>query len=325
MIDKRFKLQALSFQNAEETLQQDVQEGLFACPRSLPPKYFYDDEGSKLFDEICNTQEYYPTRTESALLDQYAEEIIDLVNPKICTELGAGTSKKTEILLSKACLDNQKFIYQSIDVCEGILVDSAKRLLKKYSNLYIESIAGEYVPAIQAVPRHAERTLYLFIGSSIGNFSEQDSIELLSEVANNMDASDYFLMGIDRVKDQEILERAYNDSDGITAKFNLNVLNVINSKLNTNFDPKNFTHKAIYNKQEQQIEMYLISQCIQQINFPTLGKKMVLKEGERILTEISRKYTKQSISNLLKKSNLIEVAHFEPLNKYFSLVLAKKL
>ncbi|MFK7815290.1 MAG: L-histidine N(alpha)-methyltransferase [Gammaproteobacteria bacterium] len=323
--NKRFKIQSLSFQGAADLLQQDVIEGLFTLPRSLPPKYFYDDEGSKLFDQICNTQDYYPTRTEAALLNKYSAEIIELVNPKICTELGAGTSTKTEILLTALCASKESFVYQSIDVCEEVLVESANRLLQKYNNLCIESVAGEYIPAIQVAPKHTEETLYLFIGSSIGNFSEKDSVELLSEIANKMDDVDYFLIGMDRVKDQEILERAYNDSEGVTAKFNLNVLNVLNSKLGANFSLEKFSHKAIYNEQQQQIEMYLISLCDQKVNFPALGKKMFLEEGERILTEVSHKYTRSTINSLLKKSGLEEVAHFEPSNEYFSLVLVKKL
>ena len=324
MSSKRFKIQSLSFQDTAKTLQQDVLDGLIESPRSLPPKYFYDEKGSSLFDDICNTQDYYPTRTESALLSKHAAEIINLVDPKICTELGAGTSTKTEKLLELLCSNKESFIYQSIDVCEEVLIESASRLLQKYNNLYIESVAGEYVPAIQLIPKHVAETLYLFIGSSIGNFSEQHSIELLSEVANKMNKEDYFLIGMDRVKDQKILEQAYNDSDGVTAKFNLNVLNVLNETLGADFNLDKFSHQAIYNEQQQQIEMYLISLCDQEIDFPSLGKKITLKKSEKILTEVSRKYTKPTISKLLNRSGLEEVAHFEPVDGFFSLVLAKK-
>lgn len=324
---KRFHIQELPSQDTSELLRQDVQAGLFRPPRSLPPKYFYDDEGSKIFDAICNTQDYYPTRTEAALLQKHSKQIIDFVKPCSCIELGAGTSSKTEILLSKISsgLDSDTFTYLSIDVCEEVLVESAHRLLKKYENLHIESIVGEYIPAIHAIPKLASPALYVFIGSSIGNFTKQESVELLSQVADKMDADDYFLIGMDRVKGSDVLERAYDDSEGVTAKFNLNVLNVLNYKLGANFELSKFTHQALYNENLQQIEMYLISQCEQQINLKSLDKTIALKKGEKILTEVSRKYTKASIENLLSESGLQEVKHFEPENEYFSLVLAKKL
>jgi len=305
-----------------------VLNGLFVTPRSLPPKYFYDDQGSKYFDGICKTQDYYPTRTEAALLKEYAEKIIGIVKPRTCTELGAGTSVKTEILLSQISSTTNSsddiFNYVSIDVCEEVLVESANRLLEKYPNLNVESVVGEYIPAIHAAPKLAGPTLYAFIGSSIGNFTEQESIELLTEVARKMEADDGFIIGMDRVKSTDVLERAYDDSEGVTAKFNLNVLNVLNYKLGANFDLNNFTHLARYNKKLQQIEMYLSSQCDQKIHFTALDKTLALNKGEKILTEVSRKHTKESIEKLLNDSGLQEIEHFEPLNEYFSLVLVKK-
>lgn len=324
MASKRFHILEIPSQDSSAALQQDVQEGLFEPPRSLPAKYFYDDQGSKLFDAICKTQDYYPTRTELSLLQKHVAEIIDAVKPNTCTELGAGTSAKTEIILAKLNSSLDAFTYLSIDVCEEVLIESAHRLLNKFANLRIESVIGEYIPAIQAAPKLASPALYAFIGSSIGNFTEQESIELLSEVANKMTAEDYFLIGMDRVKDKQILERAYDDSEGVTAKFNLNVLNVLNYKLGANFDLSKFLHQAIYNEKQQQIEMYLISQCDQEINFPMFDKTIKLEKGEKILTEISRKYTKSSIEYLLEKSGLKEAMHFEPSNEYFSLVLAKR-
>jgi L-histidine N-alpha-methyltransferase len=323
---KRFHIQELSAQDSFELLRNDVQAGLYKAPRSLPAKYFYDDEGSRLFDAICKTQDYYPTRTESALLNKHAEQIIDVVKAKTCIELGAGTSVKTEILLSKLLSQNgaDDFTYISIDVCDGVLIESAQRLLKKFNNLRIESIVGEYIPAVQAVQKLVGPALFAFIGSSIGNFTEQESIELLSKVASKMGLNDYFLLGIDRVKDIDVLERAYDDSQGVTAEFNLNVLKVLNYKLQANFDLNKFSHLAMYNEQLQQIEMYLVSKETQDIRFALLQKTISLKTGEKILTEISRKYTRTSIRRLLEKSGLKEIMHFEPSNEYFSLVLAKR-
>ena len=323
----RFKIQQLSAQDSFEALKKDVKEGLFGCPRSLPPKYFYDDEGSQLFDAICKTQDYYPTRTESLLLQNHAKEIIDLVRPSACVELGAGTSTKTEILLSRLCDsvgDAECFNYLSIDVCYEVLVESAQRLLSRYKNLIVHSIAGEYVPAIRAVPEIHGAALYAFIGSSIANFTEPESVDLLTEVANKMQLDDYFLIGMDRVKGKQVLERAYDDSEGVTAKFNLNVLNVLNYKLGANFNLRNFSHQAIYNEAKNQIEMYLVSGCEQEVRFARLDKVLALEKDEKILTEISRKYTKASITRLLSQSGLTEVMHFEPDNEYFSLVLAKR-
>ncbi len=323
---QRFHIQELSVNESADTLIEDVRMGLFASPRSLPPKYFYDDEGSKLFDAICSTHDYYPTRTEARLLHEHAGDIIDFVQPNSCVELGAGTSAKTEILLSQVLSQPHAstFTYLSIDVCAEVLVESANRLLDKHESLYVNSIVGEYIPAIQAAPKLDPSTLYMFIGSSIGNFTEQESIELLSEVANKMAAEDYFLIGMDRVKNKTVLERAYDDSEGVTAKFNLNVLNVLNNKLGANFDLSKFNHQSLYNEKLQQIEMYLISQSSQKIHFPTLNKTIKFEKGEKILTEVSRKYTNSSINNLLNKSGLVEARHFQPANEYFSLVLAKR-
>ena len=324
--NKRFQIQQLASQDSFEVLKSDVQVGLFQAPRSLPPKYFYDVEGSTLFDAICRTEDYYPTRTEAALLQEKAQRIIDLVKPNICVELGAGTSAKTEVLLSKICagLGDAPFTYFSIDVCYEILVDSAQRLLNTYKNLSVYSIVGEYIPAIQSMPAHVGPTLYAFIGSSIGNFTERESVELLSEVANKMNSNDYFLIGIDRVKDRQVLERAYDDAEGITAKFNLNVLNVLNYKLGANIDLEKFSHQAIYNDKKSQIEMYLVSLCDQEMHFSRLNQSIKLEKNEKILTEISRKYTKSSIQDLLGKSGLEEIEHFEPKNEYFSLLLVKR-
>ena len=314
----------LSDQNPQKTLEKDVCTGLLHVPRSLPPKYFYDEKGSKLFEAICKTEDYYPTRTEYSLLKEHAAEILEIVRPSACIELGAGTAAKTELLISKLCEHHTDPVYVTIDVCEEVLVESAYRFLENYSTLKIQSLVGEYIPAIKALPQVDEPKLFIFIGSSIGNFTNVQAIELLGEVAKKMQAKDYLLLGLDRVKDKVTLEKAYDDTDGITAKFNLNVLNVLNTKLNANFDVDKFFHRALYNEQQQQIEMYLVSDQSQEILFPTLGETINLQENERILTEISRKYTRSSIKQLLTASDLIEKAHFQPENEFFSLVLARR-
>ena len=320
----RFQLRELANQNSLSVLEKDVREGLLSTPRSLPPKYFYDEYGSKLFEAICNTEDYYPTRAEHSLLKKHGEEIINIIQPKACIELGAGVSTKTELIISKLCEGTKESLYITIDVCKEVLIQSAQRLLENHLTLCVESIVGEYIPALQALPQINSPALYIFIGSSIGNFSHAEAVELLTQVADKMQAGDYFLLGMDRVKDKEVLERAYDDSDGITAKFNLNVLNVLNANLGTKFNLDQFSHQAVYNSKDQQIEMYLISKQNQEITFPTINKTIHLQEDEKILTEISRKYTKSSIQKLLTESGLVEHKHFQPDNNYFSLVMAKR-
>lgn len=320
----RFQLQKLAGKDPLQTLMSDFRSEMLTRPRSLPPKYFYDETGSKLFNEICDTSEYYPTRTEYGLLKKHSSRIMNTVQPHTCVELGAGVSLKTELLLSQLNFDSYARLYVTIDVCGEMLVEAAERLLRKFSLLKINSYIGEYIPCIRSTPKFEAPVLYIFLGSSIGNFSENEAITLLSETSKRMNSNDYFLLGIDRVKDSDILEKAYNDTKGVTAEFNINVLNVLNSKLEANFLLENFTHQAIYNKPKEQIEMYLISKVSQNVSFKKLNKSIKFDENEKILTEVSRKYTRSSIQNLLTKSNLVETLHFEPDNQYFSLVLAKR-
>ncbi len=321
---ERFRIKALSPQDELKTLKHDVLKGMLCTPRSLPPKYFYDEAGSRLFDAICKTRHYYLTRTESGLLEQHAGEIIAAVQPRACVELGAGTSVKTEILLSKLAADSQPFTYVPIDVCEEVLIESAARLLYHYPRLQIEALTGEYLGALQALPKLDGPILFVFIGSSIGNFTEAEAMELLAGVSGIMSPGDAFLLGLDRVKDRKVLEQAYDDDEGITAQFNLNVLQVLNTRLGGNFRLENFSHRAVYQEAREQIEMYLVARQAQQVLLAGLDETLDIAAGETILTEISRKYTRASIRHLLEGSALTEDMHFAPGDEYFSLVLARK-
>ena len=318
---KRSSLLELSAQDSLQILIKDVQKGLLKPPRSLPPKYFYDEKGSELFDEICKTKDYYPTKTERGILEANAKDVVNLVKPNTIVELGAGTSAKTGILFSYL---NHYFTYYAIDVCKEVLLQSAKRILNKFDNISVNSLVAEYIPALLSLEKISTPTLFMFLGSSIGNFSENEAIEVLKNVALKMHQDDYFLIGFDRVKDRDVLERAYDDKQGITAEFNLNVLNVLNKELDANFVLDHFSHQAIYNNADEQIEMYLISTKDQLVNISALNESIHLGTNEKILTEISRKYTKESINHLLEKSGLHEKEHYESSNKYFSLVLAAR-
>ena len=319
---KQFQIRVLSCRDAFEALKHDVLEGMISAPRSLPPKYFYDETGSRLFDAICKTRHYYLTRTESALLEKHADDIMAAVQPQACVELGAGSSVKTEFLLSRLVAGSQQATYVPIDVCEEVLIESAGRLLHRYPQLHIEALAGEYLTALRELPNLEGPVLFVFIGSSIGNFSASESMELLSRVAGIMAPGDAILLGVDRVKNKEVLEQAYDDDEGITAQFNLNVLNVLNTRLQANFRLENFSHRAVYHETKEQVEMYLVAEQDQRVVLEGLGETLQIQAGEAILTEISRKYTRTTIQRLLAGSGLAEHSHFVADDEYFSLVLA---
>lgn len=309
--------------NEVPDLAGDIRQNLLQAPYSLPPKYFYDHRGSLLFDQICNTAEYYPTRTESRLLNRYCQHIVDSLNVHHIIELGSGTSRKTRHLFDACQVLNQYPQYWPFDVCEPMLIQTAHELMLQYDWLNIQPLEGDYSAGLSHLPKPDGHSLYVFLGSSIGNFSEAEAVNFLKEVRQHMISGDTLLLGIDRLKDKTVLEDAYNDSQGITAEFNLNVLSVLNNEAGANFNIEQFKHKAIFNEAESQIEMYLQAKSDQTISFSALGQKMFMQEGEQILTEISRKYSLQGIKNLLEQAELEIMDHFEPDNQYFSLILAR--
>lgn len=304
-------------------LAEDVRQNLLQAPYSLPPKYFYDHRGSVLFDQICNTPEYYPTRTEADLLRRYCTHIINRLDLHHIIELGSGTSRKTRHLFD-ACQYLDKYPqYWPFDVCEPMLIQTAHELMVQYDWLNIQPLEGDYSAGLSHLPKPDGHSLYVFLGGSIGNFSEQEAIGFLAEVGKHMADGDTLLLGIDRLKQIDVLEAAYNDTQGVTAEFNLNVLSVLNQQLGANFDLQQFEHQAVFNAEQSQIEMYLHSKAEQTIHFSEIDEQLRIQDGEKILTEISRKYSLQGIENLLNNGGLEIVDHFEPANEYFSLILAR--
>jgi len=306
------------------TLEQDVKQGMLTSPRSIPPKYFYDERGSLLFDQICETDEYYPTRTESALLNKYALELVDAARPEHIIEFGSGTSRKTHHLLQACEQQGISCEYFPFDVCEEMLHQVRDDFMQHYQWLDVKPLVGDYTAGLEHLHRPNGTCMYVFLGSSIGNFSKQEAKEFIAEVANCMCSGDTLLLGVDRVKQEEVLHQAYNDKQGITGEFNLNLLNVLNSRLDANFDLDKFKHKAVYNPDKQRVEMYLVSQKGQQIDLDTLGESIELDDGEKILTEVSHKYTHKQAEALLTDAGLHILRHIEPENAWFSLVLATK-
>ena len=302
---------------------EDVLAGLLEPPRKLSPKYFYDDHGSLLFDRICRTDEYYLTRTEEALLTAYSTDIITLTMPDQILELGSGVSHKIRMLLDACEEFSHSCEYAPFDVCEEIVAMATKKLAVEYHWLDINPMVGDYHAGLGNLPKTEGVRLAAFLGSTIGNFTVQECSEFITEIKQCLQPGDYFLIGADRVKDTAILNAAYNDTDGITAEFNLNLLTVLNREINTDFDLENFSHYACYNEAQGQIEMYLVSKCDQEVRLGENGTRIGLAAGERILTEISRKYNEEELESMLVERGFRIVRHYQPANRYFSLLLAR--
>ncbi len=301
----------------------DVKSGLLNLPRSLPPKYFYDEYGAQLFERICDTEEYYPTRTENTLLHACAGEIIEISSPAHIIELGAGSSRKTRRLFD-ACEKKQHVCsYSSFDVCEPILIQSAVELENEYPWLTTRPLLGDYNAGLGNLPIDNETNLFVFLGSTIGNFSNDEMFSFINDLGKTMNSGDYFLLGADRVKDTAVLNAAYNDAQGITAKFNLNLLNVLNRETGSNFELSNFEHRAEFNTAANQVEMYLDVLGSQLVEFKKMDLATQFNEGEYILTEISRKFEKNEIEDVLRQSGFDIAEHFEADDEWFSLILAR--
>jgi L-histidine N-alpha-methyltransferase len=303
-------------------LSQDARVGLLADQKFIPPKYFYDERGSQLFDLICETPEYYPTRTEDALLRAYASDIIARVRPGELLELGSGASRKTCHLLN-ACEANDCYCtYAPFDVCQEMLVEASAYVLADYQWLNINALVGDYTAGLSHLPQGPRPRLLVFLGGTIGNFTPEQAVSFLSELRALMEPEDRLLLGADRVKDPRVLHAAYNDADGVTAEFNLNLLRVLNRGLDADFELQAFHHQAHYNEGLQRIEMYLIANAPQQVTMSRLEETIRLEKGERILTEISRKFTPESLAGLLAESDLYVEQSYAPANQYYSLILA---
>lgn len=322
-IDDRYALYDLRDQ-VSNSLPEDVRVGLSRPEKTLPPKYFYDEHGSQLFEQICRTPEYYPTRAERTLLKKHAESIVRHTDAQLFTELGSGSSSKTQCVLDAATRLRGAVHYVPIDVCREMLEDASERLLENYPGLTVTAVAGEYVSGLSRVPHSGAPRLFMFLGGSIGNFEPDEAHEFTKRVADSMEQGDWFLLGADRVKDEAVLNAAYNDAQGITAQFNLNILRVLNRELGADFDLDGFEHEAFFDAGRAQIEMHLRSCKYQTVSISDLELDVEFAEGETVRTEISRKFTPDTLDELCSNAGMEIEEHYESDKGYFSLVLARK-
>jgi dimethylhistidine N-methyltransferase len=288
--------------NSSQLLREfarDVRQGLRSESKYLLAKYFYDEEGSRLFEEITRLPEYYLTRTEASILKEHAAAIRDALEGDISlVELGSGSSSKTQILLENIMEEQRRLHYLPIDISPTILDETARKLDARYPRLTTIPIASEYGEGLRQAtrlairePQVADRKLVLFLGSSIGNFEPDEAGSFLKTLREGVGEDDALLIGFDLQKDRSILEPAYNDAAGVTARFNLNILARINRELGGEFDLDSFSHRANFNEKAGRIEMHLVSQKEQQVPIRRLEESFGFSKGESIHTESSYKYT----------------------------------
>lgn len=285
-----------------DELVHDVREGFAKQQKELSPKYFYDERGSELFEEITRLPEYYPTEAERRLLKQCAADFVR--STKLCTlvELGAGSASKTRIILDSMRDTGLGKTYIPVDVSADFLEGVAVQLRREYPMLTILPAVADITAEFE-LPRAEAPTVIAFLGSTIGNFGRDETIHLLSRCARLLGPDDRFLLGCDLRKSVPVMQAAYNDSLGITADFNLNILRVINNELGANFDLAKFRHSAFYNRESHRIEMHLVSTRDQSAMIPGVGE-IRFGDGESVRTEVSYKYNREAIESLFQPSGL---------------------
>jgi L-histidine N-alpha-methyltransferase len=320
---QRFHLLALDAGTRLATFAEDTRDGLTGRARSLPCRYFYDAEGSRLFEEICTLPEYYLPRAERDILQARAADIAaGFAGPVTLVELGSGNAVKTRILIEQLLRRQGRLRYVPIDICRSVVEGSSRELLDDYPGLSVLALAGEYQQALDHLSAAGgEAKLILWLGSNIGNFDREAAARFLGRVRQTMAPGDRLLAGIDLRKDRVTLERAYDDSRGVTARFNLNILRRINRELGGHFDLAAFRHRAVYNDELGRIEMYLDSLREQRVAIDQLTLEVAFAAGEAIHTENSYKYSRAEIEAVAAAAGLELRRHWVDAGGRFSVNL----
>jgi dimethylhistidine N-methyltransferase len=290
----------------ESKMLEEVLEGLQSDPKMLPSKYFYDNRGSELFEQICELEEYYPTKTELSIMQHNIGEITDHLSSNIqLIEFGSGSSFKTRLLLSHL---PDLHSYVPVDISYDFLEEVAGSLESEYPDLEINPVAADYTQPFELPETDSEvRRVVYFPGSTIGNFTKDQANEFIDLIAGLVGEKGGLLIGFDLIKDRETLIAAYDDAKGVTADFNKNILRRLNRELDANFDLDLFEHRAVFNEKDSRIEMHLVSNREQEVELA--GTKIQFSEGESIHTENSHKYSLESFRE-------ITVPHFQPVKTW---------
>jgi L-histidine N-alpha-methyltransferase len=316
-------LQARNLQSPVRDFGASVAKGLKQSPPVLECRFLYDAQGSELYEQITLQPEYYPTRTEAGILQERAAEISALTGPCTLIELGSGSSVKTDYLLSAYQSRYDNICYTPIDISANALKDASRSIILQRPQVQVVGIHGTYVDSFPLI-RCASPSLVIFLGSTIGNFTPEEEHIFWSDISENMQAGDHFLLGVDLVKDTAILEAAYNDKKCVTKQFIKNYFVRMNRELGTAIDLDKIAHVAFFNSSREQVEIYIEFQCDQTITLPDLQQSFSFAKGERIMLEISRKFRLPRVVDTLSSYGLYPVRTYTDEKDWFGLLLLEK-
>jgi len=303
------------------TIADEVRDGLSRPLKELPPKYFYDERGSMLFDRITTLPEYYLTRCERLILNRYAPDVVESTGAQDLVELGSGTASKTRALLYAMAGAGTLRRYLPFDVDESVVHASAVELVELYPGLRVHGVVGDFERDLERVPA-GQRRLFAFLGGTIGNLHPDERAAFLARIRRLMGGGEHLLVGTDLVKDPEVLEAAYNDSQGVTAEFNRNILRVLNDGLDADFDPAAFEHVAFFDEANSWIEMRLRANGAQRVTIDAAELELAFADGEEIRTEISTKFTREAVGRELAAAGLRLQGFFTDEEELFGVALA---
>jgi L-histidine N-alpha-methyltransferase len=324
-LEERVAVHNYLSEEGDSGLADDVLDGLTRPFKELPPKHFYDAVGADLFDQICDEPEYYPTRTERAILQERAADIVALTGAAELVELGSGTAAKTRILLRAMADAGTLRRYVPFDVTEGMVRDVAAELTEEHPELTVHGIVGDFEQHLKHVPEPDGPRIVAFLGGTLGNFIPGSRRRFLRQLADLLRPQDHLLLGTDLVKDPAIIEAAYNDAAGISAAFNRNVLHVINRELDADFEPDAFEHFAFFDREREWIEMRLRASRKMTVHVKALNLVVDFAPREEMRTEISAKFTPERLAEDLEASGLELAELLTDADRMFSLTLARPL
>ena len=301
------------------SFEQDVLAGLTSANKQLPSKYFYDAKGDELFQQIMHLDEYYLTRKELEIFETHKKAILETISdgePFRIIELGAGDGLKTKILLKYFLNNNANFTYTPVDISGNVLEILEENLLEEMPELKIEAYQGDYFAALKDISTNPERDIVFFLGSNVGNFTKEEAVGFLSDLRNYLKINDLLFMGVDLKKDPSMILNAYNDGQGVTREFNLNLLDRINTELDANFNRENFLHYPYYNPHTGECRSYLISKVRQDVIIA--GQTISFRAWESIFMEVSKKYDEVQLNHLARQTGFDPLTSFNDAESWFA-------